>query len=322
MYLMQNKLDTPECALFKDLAYAVVNDQRESAMRDVSVRKVQKAADKGHFESEDQILSKLLPLIVKESHFTDDEFDDTGLDVVPNREFKRGYLPNRFKDFGFDNIATFLQKKQGGKNSKPDRVYGLKTGTFPLPKGMMIRDETHHILEIVPTICHGFFVIEGKSSNGGSMAKALLQACRACAVLICAARTLLENTGQGNSEYGPDQRTFVYSCTMDAAVMTFWVNFACVENDHQGKKMVSYYMERIASKNFWDGDNPRIMRMICHNIIEWGVRARYQALKTMCDAVYRFDNDKLLEEAKKSPRKRKARDRNSVGSSQAVASCP
>ena len=221
MYLMQNKLDTPECALFKDVAYAVVNDQRESAMRDISVGKIQRAADKEHVESEDQILSKLLPLIIKESRFTDDEFDDTGLDVVPNGEFKRGYLTDRFKDFGFDRIATFLQKKQGGKNSQPDRVYGLKTGRFSPPKGMMIRYETHHILEIVPTICHGFFVIEGKSSNGGSMAKALLPACRACTVLICAARTLLENTGQGNSEYGPDQRTFVYGCTMDAAVRTF-----------------------------------------------------------------------------------------------------
>ena len=152
----------------------MVNDQRESAIRDISVRKVQRATDKGHFKSEDQILSKLLPLIVKESRFTDDKFNNTGLEVVPNREFKRGYLPNRFKDFGFDNIATFLQKKQGGKNSKPDRVYGLKTGTFPLPKGIIIRDKTHHILKIVPTIYHGFFIIEGKSSNGGSIAKALL----------------------------------------------------------------------------------------------------------------------------------------------------
>ena len=79
--------------------------------------------------------------------------------------------------------------------------------------------------------------------------------------------------------------------------------------------MVSYYIERITSKNYWDRDNPRIMRLICHNIIEWGIRTRYQALKTMCDTAYRFDNDKLLEEAKKSPRKRKARDRNSIGSS-------
>ena len=77
----------------------------------------------------------------------------------------------------------------------------------------MIRDGTRYILEIVPTICHGFFIIEGNSGNGGSMAEALLQAYRACAVLICAARALLENTSQGNSEYGSYRRTFVCSCT-------------------------------------------------------------------------------------------------------------
>ncbi|KAM0805374.1 hypothetical protein BDR22DRAFT_913674 [Usnea florida] len=159
IYLMQNKLDMPEGAFFKDIAYAVVNDQRKLAIRDISVRKVQRAADNGHRESEDQILSKLVPLIVKEPRFTHDYFGGTGVKVVPKTGFKRGYL------------ATLLQKKQGGKISRPARVYGVKNGRFSLLKGMAIRDETRHLLEIVPTICHGFFVIEGNSSNGGSMAK-------------------------------------------------------------------------------------------------------------------------------------------------------
>ena len=97
MYLTQNNLDAPECASIKDIACAVVSDQRKLVIRDTSVRKVQRAANNGHRESEDQIPSKLIPLIVKEPCCTDDDFGGTGLKVVPSTAFKREYLPNALR---------------------------------------------------------------------------------------------------------------------------------------------------------------------------------------------------------------------------------
>lgn len=317
MFLMQGKLDEPLFSDFKTKVVAVIDADRGSTMKPSSVKKVHSKADAAMFDNEDALLLKILPCIIKDERSIMQEdannpgetitmvedYQDTGLNVVPNREFRRNCLPNAFLAIGYeDKIARGLVKKQGVKNPKPDRVYGLSIKTYPIPRGMRIRDTTHQFLEIVYTIIHGFFIIEGKSSNG-SMTKAALQCLRGTTALVCSQRTVLISTMQlasDGGDLGPDDQTFVYSCTMDGDVMRFFVTFASIEKDINGRKITNYYMEHLATKAYLsDDDAPAILRKICHNILDWGVRTRYATLEKRCAAIYAFDDAWLKQDAAK-----------------------
>jgi len=248
--------------------------------------------------------------------YSDEEFNDTGLALRGNQEFRRTLLPNAFVGAGNeDKIVKALAILQGMKNPKPDRIYGLSPKTYPAPVGSIVRDETQQLLTIAPALHHPFFIIEGKSSKG-DMTVAQMQACRGAATIIHTTRILLYQTGQiaENEELGPDRRPFIYSSTMDANMMKFWVHFALVERTAGGQKRTAYHMERIAEISYCgDPENPRILRRICHNILEWGTRGREDMLAARCQTIYRFDDHfvrdaavKSLEEGRKSsPKKRK-----------------
>lgn len=343
MYLTQGKLDEPLFSDFKTKVAAVIEVERGSTMKPSSVKKVHNKANAAMFNNEDTLLSNVLPGIIKEKRSithedpnnpgetitTIEDFEDTGLGVTQNREFRRNCLPNAYSVLGHDDrIARNLAKKEGVLNPKPDRVYGVVRERHPVPRGMKIRTSTHELLEIVSNLIFGFFIIEGKSSSG-SMTTAALQALRGTTALVYSQRTVLISTKQlaaDGGAIGVDDQTFVYSCTMDGNVMKFFVTFACVE-DSNGTKVTSYYMEHLATEAYSSSDDaPARLRKICHNILDWGVRTRHATLEERCAAVYAYDDNAIKQEALKKSGKQSERSPSKrqktgvVGTSRAASS--
>ena len=316
---------------FYDKAYNIICDERRSEMKSASAQKLWDRSDDALFQNEDTILERLIPCIIKDHRsvpasgpldehqdyvVADEEFDKAGLAVNTNREFARTYLPSALGPFKYDeNIAKGLEKYYKMKNPKPDRAYGFRMNHFPLPPGKTLHPEHKHLLEISPTLNSCFWGIEGKA-NVGSMTRAKLQACRTGAVLVHTARLALERTGQNDDEPfdGPDARTMVYTSTMDAGMMQFFVNFAVIAHDPKtGQKSVTYQMEYLTDLTYRAEGNGAKLRRICHNILGWGIVLRYEQIEKRCNKIYDFDTQALLEarrrqqkiQEEKSSKKRK-----------------
>lgn len=320
MYLSKGKLRLPSFTSFRAKVMAVIDADRGSTMKPGSVKKLQRKAEEAVFKNEDELLLDILPTVIKNTRLvqradpndlcnsitTVEDYEDSGLKLSINNEFRRNCLPNAFVGLGYDDkIARSLAKKQGVKNPKPDRAYGLDPDKYALPRGQQLCASTHELLDVAPNNRDVFFVIEGKSSNG-DMGTAALQCLRGTTALVASQRTLLMQTGQlgadGGGE-GPDDDTFVYGCTMDAATMQFWVTFACVEAAAAGSKDTGYYMEHIATKAYQDGaEAPAMMRRICHNILDWGVQARQATLQKRWVAIYTYDLAWMTREAARKRR--------------------
>lgn len=272
MSIDKGLLRKPEHAEFRKLVYKVCDMERPSGIKQQSVDKLYRRLQTSQAQNERTMLTKILPCIIKEARkmsstdpdekvvITDEDFDDTGLDLCEDQEFIRAYLPNTYKDMGFDkDLAEALQKAEKVKNPKPDRIYGLTPETFPIPEGDRIRGSTLELMEIVPTLHHCFWILEGKSSNGSST-RAMYQACGGGTTCVSAQRELLDQTGQNNNEAGGiDQRTYMYSTTLDANPMIFWVHFAIVKLTPDGLKAVTYHMEQLRSIAYRDEGNPEIL---------------------------------------------------------------
>ncbi len=212
-----------------------------------------------------------------------------------DREFLGTCLPNIYSQVGYDvDIARALAKERGMKIPKPVRTYGLKVNHIPPPADQKcgLRDKVTAWLNVMPTLQHVFFLIEGKSS-AGDMNKAADQACFGGTVAVYTQRLLLEATGQGNiMDEGSDRQTYVYTATIDDQSMSFWVNFALVKKLPSGKSIVNYHMEHVFSYAFRTVDAELYLRRVCHNIIDWGVRDRRAMLELRCFKMY--ETDRLL----------------------------
>ncbi|KAL8750125.1 MAG: hypothetical protein Q9184_006534 [Pyrenodesmia sp. 2 TL-2023] len=187
------------------------------------------------------------------------------------------------------------------KNPKPDRAYGLVIGNILPPKGhpALLRDEIQALLNAIPGLQHVFFLIEAVSS-AGSLTKAVNQACRGGTVAVVIQRLLSAAIGQLWMDEGPDQKTYVYTATIDDSSMTFWVNFANVHVPASGEKYISYHMEHVCTYALRSKDAVLYLRGVCHNILDWGVRSRRPMLETRCEKMYEFERLAIKEDAAKA----------------------
>ena len=312
MYIKQDLLRKPEYTEFKKLVYKVADTARPSAIKEKPVEKLYRRVRTSQVQNERTVLSNILPNIITESRsislenpdnhglvmVTDEDFDETGLDWIEEQEVTRSDLPNTYKDIGFEKeLAEALQKYEGVKNPKPDRIYGLTPETHRLQKGGRIRNIVGNLMEIAPSLHHPFYLIEGKLSNG-SLIAAQHQACRGGATIVRATRELLGLTRQNVDDVeGPDERTHVYSTTVDVRVIDYWVHFALVRRGPDQTKSVTYYMERLRSVAYYDEGNPENLRRICHNILEWGTLGRHAQLQSRCANIWAFEKNFLKEQA-------------------------
>ncbi|KAG8530613.1 uncharacterized protein KY384_004651 [Bacidia gigantensis] len=197
-------------------------------------------------------------------------WDEEGVKMLLNPLFKDGFVPFCGED---DILAKELKKEDSITNPKPDRVFGLKQEIFRLPAGCRAYENMERLLALIAGMCHAFFLIEGKS-NKGLLAAANNQACRAGATLVSVLRIFLDAIGVEDIAEGLDERTFVYSMTIDSNVASIWVHFA----EKQSDGTVHFHMEYVTgallrSRN----DIPRMQRCI-DNIQSWGCTERKNEL--------------------------------------------
>ena len=271
IYRDKGKLKGPELADFRKTIMQVVNEGRESGVRDASQSKITRRLQWTAEDNEATILLKLLPCIIKDGRqvrapvtnkeqnngeiterstqqdqtadtlYTHEDYEEAGLQFSADRQFSETYLPNACDDQGFEvNVARVLAKDQGMMQGKPDRIYGLNGDQLPISKTSMLRAHTERLISFVPNMKDAFFFLEGKASNG-DMTKAMLQASRVGTCLVFSQRELLAWTGH-KDVIGADYRTYVYSATMNSRCWEFWVHFAVVDILEDGTKDVNFYM--------------------------------------------------------------------------------
>lgn len=238
----------------------------------------------------------------KEKEYSDQYFQDDGLVVKINGEFRKTFLPNRFGDEGMDiELTKAMAKVDGMTNPRPDYTYGLRIDKHPIPSDVLVSPQIDFLLEVVPIMHHPFFMIEGKGDRG-SMAEADNQACRGGATLVNAARILLERIGEPDVS-GADDRTFVFSATLCPGLMEIWVHWAEVSRQDQTEQKqigrgVTFHMNRLASKALNDDGSAGILRKMLHNILDWGCINRDQKLSNMYDKIFAFERRQAEERRK------------------------
>lgn len=310
MYIDTQVLQEPGMAAFREKVMSVADEQRPSGRKPESELKWQNRTKKLAVYNEATMLEHVLPLLIKDGRHLSvqgpateqwssnqgldnvwEDFDNSGLDWTVDQEFHNSFLPNAYSQIGYEEkIAKELAKQKGMKNPKPDRAYGFAIDSIPPPQGLpaLLRDETQALLDATPNLRHVFFLLEAVSS-AGSMTKAINQACRGGTVAVVIQRRLLAGIGQPQMDEGPDQKTYVYTATIDDSNMSFWVNFAFVHVPQFGEPYVTYHMELVYTYALRSNDAVLYLRRVCHNILDWGVRTRRPMLETRCQQMYEFE---------------------------------
>lgn len=274
---------------FETLVNEVADQERPSGVKPGSAHAFKEDIDYGHDQNEVTLMLNLLPLIMKDARsvkpdiYKDEQdyevraFRAEGVWKAGDRQFRAGHLPNTIVNAGTeDKIAKALEKSDGMTNPKPDFTYGFKSNQYQPPLDTRVRRSTHHLLEVTPGMYAPFFLIEAKSGEG-FMSQAENQASRAGAAIVNATRKLLDEIGIADT-FGADERTFVYSATINDGVMEFWVHWAEVLAYPDGKKAF-FHMDHIESQSLRQRGALTVLRRICHNIMDWGTLTRRQMLQ-------------------------------------------
>ncbi|KAL6715390.1 hypothetical protein ACLMJK_006351 [Lecanora helva] len=227
-----------------------------------------------------------------------DDYWDSGCIHAENVNFGGFFLP-----IDEDLVALMdkdKDKEVGMTNPRPDYVFGLR-----------------RLKNIVPVMYDSMLFIEGKSMDG-VMGEAENQACRSGAALNNAARLLREQIGEPDVE-GADDRTFVFSATVNPGYLEIWVNWAQVwyteeekivkDQGSEGKapasnkveriKHVSYHMNLVASDAFTTPDFLKKYIRIFHNILDWGFGDRCKSnIEPFYDRLYAWQRKRLKEVSK------------------------
>ena len=337
LYIDKRLLKKPEHARFRQVVNAITNSTDSSAMKSDSIQRLKKRIQSAETYDEATVLGTILPGIIRSDRIlshskvpveelglsnmllaTDEDFEESGMDIVFDQKITRDIMPNLFLNIAFgEDAAQAQQVNLGIKCPKPDRVYGLTRNAYAWPSHSVARSSTPDLMEVVPTLHHPFYLIESESSNGNTRTAEFQASCGGAAI-VHAARLLLQQTGQNDQEEadGIDQRTFIFSTTLDSSFIKFWVHFAVSESIGQTQqRRVTYHMEYLRSVHFFvEEGNPAILRRICYNILDWGVRGRDAMLRQRCSDIWRFEDAWMAEQACQSEvsaakREQEARDR-------------
>ena len=284
-------------AAFKDHVEKVKRVERPSAVKPGSAREYQEKIEYYRAHNEDTWLDQLLPMIIKRDHQTKSLTHATwwseGLVTTTNREFARALLHTGYEDMGLKpETVRELSKGDGMTCPKPDRAYGVRMTFLDKPHEMTLTAETADLIHIAPGMVAPFFLIEGKSHRGTTL-EAENQACQGGATLVLALRRLYDLAGIPDEPPGPDTRTFVYTATIEPKYIEIWVHWAEVSADPDQR--VKFHMNNVFGKLSRDDDALELTRRVIHNIFEWGLNVRFEALKEMFKKVWEGEPGRLKE---------------------------
>lgn len=307
--LYQNSKNLKDYPSFEKAVRDIIGTERYSDMQASSAENIIAQREYYAHRNEDTVLQNLIPLIIKSQYLAevkaqnpvslaealrptlpaggeDAESRDIkrcvprfwfadGVDVAVNEEFRRTFLPTRYDDETFGaELAKALKKVDGMTNPKPDYCYGIRHDRFPVPHDIVIDQDLDTIMEVVPGTRNVYFIIEGKS-NKGNHTDAENQARRGGATLVYANRLLLERIGIPDVT-GADDRSFVFSATTTPEFIAIWVHWA--EVTAQG---TIFHMNRLTQKFLSETEGLGALRIILHNILEWGCIGRFEKLQDL-----------------------------------------
>lgn len=240
--------------------------------------------------------------VQEHEEYTLESFWDDGLAIKIDCEIRKGFLPIKEKD---EELSRAMAKVDGMTNPKPDFTYGLRIDNHSIPDDMAVSASIDYMLEVVPFLHHPFFIIEGKSDSG-SKAEAENQACRGGAALINAARQLREKIGaQATEAAGPDEQTYIYSATLSPGLMDFWVHWLEVRKMHRPL----FHMHHLESVALRSDGAPGKLRMITHNILDWGCMDRLPQIQELYNQIFEYERTTSAEnrrqQAEKTPTKKR-----------------
>ena len=302
---------------FQVLVMKIIEVDRDSAMKPGSAKDICNNVAFYGTVNEDSFLTEVLPLLVKKTYgvpanprqqktnladqtvgesyvdvaekdlrdgqqYAAKNWFDEGVVTITSREFVKDFLP-----FPFDaELIKELKKQDDMTNGKPDRCYGLRPNRFPHPQGLHISLELKEYLQVMPSIYHPYFILEGKS-NQGKPADAQNQARRGGAILVHSLRSLLALIGVPEVS-GADDRTFVFSATMASDHIQLWVHWAEVLSDR-----VLYHMNFLEGIALLDKKRLPDMRKYIDNILEWGSINRATQLTKYHEIMHEWQRNEI-----------------------------
>ncbi|KAI4117578.1 MAG: hypothetical protein LQ338_007520 [Usnochroma carphineum] len=297
----------------------ILNAKRHSTVTDNEQRLYLVTHRKYKNQNEDTLINKLIPLFIKDHRtvpqplvdragITEAEeqvsvaFIDSGLVEISNREFSKAVT---FVLDGDSDLNKALQKDANFTNPKPDRTFAVDLEKIRWPLGFHVPSTISALLEVMRSCCHPFCILEAKSVNG-SMEDARNQACRDGAYLIFYERFLRALVGETDVS-GPDTRTFVFSIVLSPDGVEIWVHWALVpDKDSKDTDARDYHMNLLYTKAVADKEALGPIRKVIHNILDWGIGRRFDALKPLHDNIVAFGRKRAEEaaEAKTTPNKK------------------
>ena len=212
-----------------------------------------------------------------------------GIITFLNQDFARTLLPRGDDKTTEKQLAKALEKSPGMTNPRPDYVFGFSPKQFSLPFDTSSFSEVSALLDVVNGMNFAYLIIEAKS-DGGSLATAENQACRGGATLINAHRQLIAKTrvnGQGE-KVGPDEKTFVFSCTMGPSTMVIWVHWAEVREEDT----TIFHMNHLTGHYLGNTQSLLTLRQQLHNILDWGLEVRMSELKALQPGLHAFERER------------------------------
>ncbi|KAL6720738.1 hypothetical protein ACLMJK_002663 [Lecanora helva] len=195
-----------------------------------------------------------------------------------NQEFSRGQLPT-LKAEPQTQLAKWLAKRIGQTTPRPDVAYGLEDEAFT-DKHMKTVILSHQTLTALSNgMRFPFFIIEFKSHDG-SLGDAKNQACRGGAVIINVMDEMKLKAGMEDKDDDFDDGSLAFSLTMDPWQGEMWVHWRELREE-EGQISYKYHMHSLKSWILKDETQANELRMAINNVLDWGVFARKEYLKTM-----------------------------------------
>ena len=167
---------------------------------------------------------------------------------------------------------------------KPDLAYGFSINSFSKEENLVIGDNID-LFRVCPSLVSVFFLIECKAYKG-SIDNAEVQVSRGAAALLCAQRQLDTLTDSVQDDKGVDQRSRVFTMTINPQIARLNVNWIVNENG-----ALWYYLHHVEIYQLEDIEEVKRLRRDIWSIMDWGLEFHRAKVLQTIEALKNKDKD-------------------------------